>query len=105
VELRGKILRTTVLNQNLYIALSAFMDAGMVTQKHKFDSSGIPDELPDGLPDQIIDLNARETPHLGFGGGVHIALNHNFIVAVDYGFAARKEDGDSGLYIGLDFLF
>jgi outer membrane protein assembly factor BamA len=105
VELRGKILRTTVWKQNLYIALSGFLDAGMVTQKHKFDTSGIPDQLPDELPEQIIDLGARETPHLGFGGGVHIALNHNFIVAVDYGFAARKEDGDTGLYIGLDFLF
>jgi outer membrane protein assembly factor BamA len=105
VELRGKILRTTVLNQNLYIALSAFMDAGMVTQKHKFDASGVPDQLPDGLPEKIIDLDVKETPHFGFGAGVHIALNHNFIVAVDYGFAAKKEDGDTGLYIGLDFLF
>jgi outer membrane protein assembly factor BamA len=105
VELRGKILRTTVLNQNLYIALSAFMDAGMVTQKHQFDVSGLPDELPAELPEQIIDLDAREVPHIGFGAGVHFALNHNFIVAVDYGFATKKEDGDTGLYIGLDFLF
>jgi hypothetical protein len=36
---------------------------------------------------------------------VHFAINENFIVAVDYGLAAKKEDGDSGLYIGLNFLF
>ena len=105
LELRGKILRTTIWNQNLYIALSAFVDAGMVTQKYKFDASGVPDELPAGLPDRIIDTSTRETPHIGFGGGVHFALNHNFIVAVDYGLAARRQDGDSGLYIGLNFLF
>ena len=105
IELRGKILRTTVLNQNVYIALSGFLDAGMVTQKYTFDASGLPDELPDNLPDEIIDLDAKEVPHLGFGGGVHIALNENFIVTVDYGFAAKKEDGDSGLYINLNFLF
>jgi hypothetical protein len=105
LELRGKVLRTTVWNQNIYIALSAFVDAGMVTQKYKFDSSGLPDRLPDNLPDRLIDLDAKEVPHLGFGGGVHFALNQNFIIAVDYGFAARRADGDSGLYIGLSFLF
>ena len=105
LELRGKILRTTVLNQNLYIALSAFLDAGMVTQKYEMDTSGLPDDLPGNLPEQIIDQDAKEVPHLGFGGGIHFALNQNFIVTVDYGFAAREEDGDTGLYINLNFLF
>jgi hypothetical protein len=77
----------------------------MVTQKHKFDTSGLPANLPDYLPEEIIDLDAKEVPHIGYGGGVHIALNQNFIVAVDYGRAARKEDGRSGLYINLNFLF
>jgi outer membrane protein assembly factor BamA len=105
IELRGKVLRTTILNQNVYIALSGFLDAGMVTQKHKFDTSGLPASLPANLPDEIIDLNAKEVPHIGYGAGVHIALNQNFIIAVDYGLAARKEDGDHGLYINFDFLF
>jgi outer membrane protein assembly factor BamA len=107
VELRGKILRTTVFNQNLYIALSAFVDAGMVTQKYDFDYSGMPDadDLPADYPDQILNLDAKEVPHLGFGGGIHFALNQNFIVTVDYGMAAKKADGDTGLYINMDFLF
>lgn len=105
IELRGKILRTTVLNQNLYIALSAFLDGGMVTQKYQFDTSGLPGNLPNHLPEQLIDPDAKEVPHLGYGGGIHFALNQNFIVTVDYGFAARKEDGNSGLYINLNFLF
>jgi len=46
-----------------------------------------------------------EKLHLGAGGGLHIAWNRNFIVAVDYGRALDKRDGVSGLYIGLDFLF
>ncbi len=111
VELRGKILRTNVLNQNVYIALSAFLDAGMVTQKRKINTDGIPDQAdwPGYLPvknvNEVLDLNAKEVPHLGFGGGFHLALNQNFIITVDYGFAARREDGDSGLYINLNFLF
>jgi len=105
LELRGKILKTSLFKQNLYIALSAFVDAGMVTQKYDFDYSGMPDVLPDDFPDEIIDLDAKEVPHVGFGGGIHFALNQNFIVTVDYGFAAKKEDGDSGLYINLNYLF
>jgi outer membrane protein assembly factor BamA len=105
VELRGKVLRTTVFNQNLYIALSGFVDAGMVTQKYDFDYSGMPDDLPADYPDQILDLDAKEVPHFGFGGGIHFALNQNFIITVDYGMAAKKADGESGLYVNLDFLF
>lgn len=105
LELRGKILRTTLLNQNFYIALSAFLDAGMVTQQYNFDPSGLPETLPVHLPDRIVDLDAKEVPHLGYGGGIHFAVNQNFIVTVDYGIAAKKEDGNSGLYINLNFLF
>jgi len=105
LELRGKILRTTLFNQNFYIALSAFVDAGMVTQKYDFDYSGMPDVLPADLPDQILDLDAKEVPHMGFGGGIHFALNQNFILTVDYGMAAKKTDGDTGLYINLNYLF
>lgn len=105
LELRGKVLRTTLFKQNFYIALSAFMDGGLVTQKYKFDASGVPDVLPDDFPDQVLDLNAQETVHIGFGGGIHFALNQNFIITVDYGLAAKKEDGSSGLYINLNYLF
>lgn len=105
LELRGKVLRTTLFKQNFYIALSAFLDGGLVTQKYKFDASGVPDVLPDDFPDQVLDLNAQETVHIGFGGGIHFALNQNFIITVDYGLAAKKEDGSSGLYINLNYLF
>jgi len=32
-------------------------------------------------------------------------LNENFIVALDVAFAAKKEDGKMGLYIGIGWLF
>jgi hypothetical protein len=32
-------------------------------------------------------------------------MNENFVVAVDYGMALDPQDGNSGLYIGLDYLF
>ncbi len=42
---------------------------------------------------------------MGAGAGLHIVMNQNFVVAVDYGRALDKGDGESGLYIGLNFLF
>ncbi len=105
LELRGKILRTSLFKQNFYIALSAFVDAGMVTQKYDFNTSRLSEGLPADFPDQIVDLEAKEVPHVGFGGGIHFALNQNFIVTADYGLAAKKEDGSTGLYINLNYLF
>ncbi|NHZ87015.1 MAG: hypothetical protein GWP19_14275, partial [Planctomycetia bacterium] len=43
--------------------------------------------------------------HMSYGGGFRIALNENFIVAVDYGMAKDALDGNSGLYIGLGYLY
>jgi len=34
-----------------------------------------------------------------------LAMNQNFIVTFDYGMAAKKEDGSTGLYINLNYLF
>jgi outer membrane protein assembly factor BamA len=98
-ELRCKILRTVVFNQNFYIALAGFADAGMVTGKYDLQTSTDPDAVA------WLALSEEEKLHIGYGAGIHFALNDNFIVTVDYGLAADKRDGDSGLYIGLNFLF
>lgn len=88
-----------MFNQNIYIALSGFLDGGMVTREFNIDKSNVPDQYLYLFPDE------KETMHFGTGAGLHIALNENFIVAVDYGFALNKNDGDKGPYINLDFLF
>jgi len=96
VELRWKFAHFEFLNQFFYLALSGFTDAGMVTGEYEIDSSG-------GNPTFFPDDN--ESLHVSAGGGLHIAWNENFVVAVDYGRALDKRDGLSGLYIGLDWLF
>ena len=99
-EFRWKFLRTVVLNQNFYIALNTFTDMGMILKKHPIDISGIPAaERAIHFPDE------KESLHVAYGAGLHFALNENFIVAIDYGRAVRKEDGKSGFYIGLNFLY
>lgn len=89
-ELRWKFASFKVANQDLYLALSPFVDAGKITKEYALQ------------PAQTDDMDGI---HVSYGAGLHIALNENFIVAIDYGFAADKRDGTKGLYIGLDFLF
>ncbi|HON18925.1 MAG TPA: hypothetical protein PK990_07125, partial [Salinivirgaceae bacterium] len=43
--------------------------------------------------------------HVGLGTGLRIAMNENFIIAFDYGKAWLKQDGSSGIYIGLNYAF
>jgi outer membrane protein assembly factor BamA len=101
LEMRWKFLRTLVFNQNIYLALSAFLDAGMVTSPYKIDKSGVPaDEFS-----QKLVSSGDEKLHLGAGGGLHIVMNQNFVIAFDYGRALDPGDGKGGLYIGLNFLF
>ena len=102
IEMRWKFLRTMVFNQNLYMALSAFLDGGMVTGKYEFDESGVPENDPFA---QELFPDSKETLHMGAGGGLHIVMNQNFIIALDYGRALDPGDGKSGTYIGLNFLF
>lgn len=99
LEARWKFVYFRLFNQNFYVALSAFTDAGMVTRPYKLDlTSATPDAEP-FFPEE------KESLHTSAGAGLHIAWNRNFIVAVDYGRALDPKDGVSGLYIGLDFLF
>jgi len=47
----------------------------------------------------------KDKIHPSLGAGLRIALNENFILAVDYGFAMNKQDGLKGLYINIGNLF
>jgi outer membrane protein assembly factor BamA len=98
LEARWKFARFQLLNNNFYLGLNGFTDFGKVMQRMELNTN------LSQLPEQYFDLNA-ETMHFSYGAGLRIAMNQNFIIAVDYGMAADKRDGDSGLYIGLNYLF
>lgn len=98
-ELRSKFLKTVIFNQNFYLGVNAFVDMGMVTSSYKFDETNIP-------VSELSNLQfADESLHIGYGGGIRFVINSNFIIAVDYGIAAKKQDGTKGMYIGLNYLF
>jgi outer membrane protein assembly factor BamA len=100
VELRWKFFRTIIFNQNIYVAFAPFYDFGMVTGKYKVETSVITQDANDYLAKGTL-----EKWHSSYGAGLYFAMNQNFIVSFCYGLAANKNDGESGLYIALDFLY
>jgi hypothetical protein len=99
IELRWKFIRTIFLKQNFYSAINTFYDFGKVTQKYSFNKSGVPAEYQSMFPDD------QEKYHSSYGAGIHFVFNENFVIAVNYGLAADKRDGSSGLYININWLF
>lgn len=98
LELRWKFYHGVWFNQNIYLALNGFMDGGQVVSKKKID-------LPGGSELSNFYRDGEEKLHITLGGGFRIAMNENFIVAIDYGNPLDKRDGGGGLYIGLNYLF
>ncbi len=99
-ELRWKVFRTVVMNQNFYLGLNAFVDAGQVVKKMDLNLAGVP---ADSLNTYFI--AGDEKIHATAGFGLRLVLNENFIIAADWGKAFDKRDGNTGLYIGLNYLF
>jgi hypothetical protein len=100
LEMRWKAVRFRFINNNFYIGLNAFTDFGRVTKKIDIDKH----------IDQIDETNDYFAPgtekfHIGYGAGLRIVMNQNFVIAADYGRAVDPQDGKSGIYIGLNYLF
>ena len=104
-EFRWKFYKGVVFNQNLYLALSAFSDMGKVLKEIEFDQPAAVGDFPIAASLNDFFVTDKEALHVVFGGGFRVALNENFIVAVDYGTPKDKRDGGGGLYIGLNWLF
>jgi hypothetical protein len=104
LELRWKFLKTHVGKQNLYFALNGFSDFGMVVQQIKIDRNNV--NFTSADQETYFDFSYdKDKLHPSLGAGLRIALNENFILAVDYGFAMNKQDGAKGLYINIGNLF
>ena len=98
VELRWIFWRTYLFKQNFYLGLTGFFDAGMVVQDRYVEQDALANS-------EFFFDSQHDHPHLGTGIGLRAALNENFIIAVDYGFALDKRDGTSGLYLGISNIF
>jgi hypothetical protein len=100
-ELRWKFARMNFIHQKFYWGLNAFTDIGQVTKKIA---------LPNHLTGMTEPMGGYFNPgaekmHGSYGAGLRLAMNQNFVISIDYGRVMNKQDGDSGLYIGMNYLF
>jgi len=103
-EFRWKMFYANWFNQNFYFALSAFFDTGRVIKNYEVEDA-INNVTPPLADKDDYFAFGTESFHNSVGGGLHIAMNQNFILAIDYGKALNKQDGNTGFYIGMNFLF
>ena len=102
IEFRWKFLEIHVWKQNLYFALNGFSDFGIVVQQVKIDKS----KISSGDQDKYFNFSfTKDKLHTSLGAGFRVALNENFVLRIDYGFATNKQDGLKGLYLTIGNLF
>lgn len=99
-ELRQIFYRFSKYKQNFYVATNLFFDCGLITDPIDWSLDALADEER-----EMFFSEEKESLHCSAGLGLKIAMNQNFIVSFDYGKALDKRDGESGLYMGLNYLF
>ncbi len=106
-EFRWKFWKFYWMKQNFYMAVSGFFDTGRVIQFMDVEEIVNQENIvyPDGETQEDYFNFGEEGFHNSAGVGLHIAMNQNFILAIDYGRALNEQDGKSGFYVGLNFLF
>ena len=100
LEMRWKFARMNFIRQKFYWGLNSFMDFGQVTKK-------VPIPELQLLHENIADYfnPGAEKMHVTYGLGLKMCMNQNFVFSVDYGRVVNKQDGDTGVYVGLNYLF
>jgi len=99
-ELRWKWWSFQLLNQNFYLAFNPFLDAGKITKPIPVNNEKIPETAR-----YLYYQKGNHPFHLTYGLGLKIAMNENFVLSADYGVATRNQDGESGFYINMNYLF
>ncbi|MGB4293388.1 MAG: BamA/TamA family outer membrane protein [Bacteroidales bacterium] len=102
-ELRWKAVRFKFIRQNFYLGVNVFSDFGMVTDKIKFEVPNL-SEWSSYTTADFFKENAEKL-HVTAGAGLKVVMNENFIVAIDLGQPFNEQDGGTGFYMGLNYLF
>ncbi|HRZ98571.1 MAG TPA: BamA/TamA family outer membrane protein [Paludibacter sp.] len=100
-EFRYKFLRFEWLKQNFYLGTNVFFDSGIILNPIEMNLTGV------STSDKAKYFSPYESGkfHSSAGIGLKIGWNENFIISADFGKAFNKQDGNTGMYIGLNYLF
>ena len=100
-EFRYKFLRFELLKQNFYLGTNVFFDSGIILKPIDIDLATV------SATDKATYFNDYSAGkfHSAAGMGLKIGWNENFIISADFGKAFDKQDGNTGFYLGLNYLF
>ena len=100
-EFRYKFLRFEWLKQNFYLGTNVFFDSGIILKPIEMNLASV------SATDKLNYFANYEVGklHSAAGAGLKIGWNENFIISVDFGKAFDKQDGNTGFYVGLNYLF
>lgn len=107
VELRMKLFSFRIARQAFYVGVNPLFDLGYITRPVKWavDPVEVRARVASaGLRYQDF-FDTGDGVHMGVGAGLKIAMNENFILSVDFAKALNKQDGNTGLYIQMGYLF
>ena len=113
IELRWRVARFKLINQNWCVALNPLFDAGMVTQTFRLDEQKNAMEVLKTQDNFIADEDYNliysgkdESLHTSAGCGLKLIMNRNFVVSAEFAKALNKLDGEKlKAYIGFNYIF
>ncbi len=113
IELRYRFVEFNLWKQNWALGLNAFTDGAIVTRNYDMSYQGNPNDAEQkkaydaymNASTPYVSKAGNDLPHVTYGLGGRIIMNENFIVAVEYGFSANKQDGGGGIYFNTGYLF
>lgn len=106
-EFRYKFLRFEWLKQNFYVGTNVFFDSGIILDPIDIEANRTGLSALTTAQKAELKLNDYEAGkfHSTVGAGLKIGWNENFVISADFGKAFNKQDGNTGMYIGLNYLF
>jgi outer membrane protein assembly factor BamA len=98
-EFRYKFLRFEWLKQNFYLGSNLFFDSGIILKPIYINPA-----IVLANPSYFTNYEAGKF-HSSAGIGLKIGWNENFVISAEFGKAFAKDDGNTGFYVGLNYLF
>jgi len=98
IELRWTMAHFRLAHQNWRLVTNPFVDMGAVVQPYRLDV-----QKESGM--DLLYSGEKETLHGSAGIGLHLLMNRNINVGIEYARCFREQDGYSGLVIGSGFIF
>jgi outer membrane protein assembly factor BamA len=100
-ELRARLVNFRFIRDNMwYLGAVAFTDFGRILKPFTVNTDNVPSDLK-----PLYFSSADKSVHATLGGGLKLVMNENFVLSAEFAVPIDRQDGLSGLYLGLNYQF